>query len=39
MLVKLHYLHWHLDFLRENLGAMSVEHGEWVHQEIHTMEK
>ena len=38
MSVKLHYLHSHLDFFRENLGDVSEKHGEWFHQDILTME-
>src|SRR5215469_12615375 len=37
--LKLHMLHSHLDFFRENLGAVSEEHGERFHQDIAKMEK
>jgi hypothetical protein len=36
---KVHLLHSHLDFLPENLGAVSDEHGERFHQDISVMEK
>jgi hypothetical protein len=39
MSLKLHYLHAHLDFFRENLGDVSEEHGERFHQDIETMER
>ena len=39
MSLKLHCLHSHLDFFKENLGDVSVEHGECFHQEIRMMEK
>jgi hypothetical protein len=39
MSLKLHYLHSHLDFFRENLGDVSEEHGERFHQDIQSMEK
>ena len=39
MSLKLHFLHSHLQFFPENLGAVSDEHGERFHQEISTMEK
>jgi hypothetical protein len=32
MSVKLHYLHSHLEFFRQNLGDVSEEHGECFHQ-------
>lgn len=35
---KIHYLHQHLDFFRENLGKISDEHGERFHQEIKLIE-
>ena len=37
--LKLHFLHSHLDFFRENLGNVSEEHGERFHQDIQVMEK
>ena len=37
--LKLHYLHFHLDFFHENLGDVSKEHGEHFHQHIRAMEK
>jgi len=39
MSLKLHFLHSHLDFFPQNLGAVSDEHGERFHQEIMTIEK
>ena len=39
MSLKVHFLHSHLDFFPENLGAVSDEHGEHFHQEISAMEK
>jgi hypothetical protein len=39
MSIKLHYLHSHLDFFRDNLGDVSEEHGERFHQDMQTMEK
>ena len=39
MSIKLHYLHSHLDWFPENLGAMSDEQGEHFHQDIATMEE
>ena len=39
MSTKVHYLHSHLDFFRENLGAVSEEHGERFHQDIQLMER
>jgi hypothetical protein len=39
MSIKLHYLHSHLDFFRDNLGDVSDEHGERFHQDIRTMEQ
>lgn len=38
MSLKLHFLHSHLEFFPENLGAVSEEHGERFHQDIKTME-
>lgn len=38
MSLKIHFLHSHLDFFPENLGAVSDEHGERFHQDILTME-
>ena len=35
MSLKLHFLHSHLDFFRDNLGNVSKEHGEGFHQDIH----
>jgi len=34
MSLKLHFLCSHLDFLQENLGDVSEEHGERFHQDI-----
>ena len=39
MSIKMHYMHSHLDFFKENLGDVSEEHGERFHQDIQTMEK
>ncbi|UYV78687.1 hypothetical protein LAZ67_16002391, partial [Cordylochernes scorpioides] len=39
MSLKIHFLHSHLDFFPDNLGAVSDEHGERVHQYISSMEK
>lgn len=36
---KIHYLHSHLDFFPDNLGAFSEEQGERFHQDIKTMER
>jgi len=34
MSIKLHLLHWHLEFFVSNMAAVTDEHGEWFHQEI-----
>ncbi|UYV63953.1 hypothetical protein LAZ67_2006122 [Cordylochernes scorpioides] len=39
MSLKIHFLHSHLDFFPDNLGAVSDEHGERFHQDISGMEK
>jgi hypothetical protein len=39
MSVKLHYLLSRLEFFRSNLGDVSEEHGERVHQDIEAIEK
>jgi hypothetical protein len=39
MSVKMHYLHSHLSFFKQNLGDVSEEHGERFHQDILIMEK
>ncbi|UYV81646.1 hypothetical protein LAZ67_20001789 [Cordylochernes scorpioides] len=39
MSFKIHFLHSHLDFFPDNLGAVSDEHGERFHQDISSMEK
>ena len=39
MSLKMHFLHSHLDFFTENLGAVSNEHSEHFHQDILTMEQ
>jgi hypothetical protein len=39
MSLKIHFLHPHLDFFPQNLGAVSDEHGERFHQDISVMEK
>ena len=36
--LKMHFLHSHLDFFQENLGAVSDEQGERFHQDIQSME-
>lgn len=36
---KIHYLHQHLDFFKENLGKISDEHGERFHQQIKKFEE
>ena len=38
MSLKLHFLHSHLKFFPENLGAVSDEQGERFHQDIQLME-
>ncbi|GBN58227.1 hypothetical protein AVEN_102155-1 [Araneus ventricosus] len=37
MLLKIHFLHSHLEFYPENLGSVSDEHGEQFHQAISNM--
>ena len=39
MSVKMHFLHSHLEFFPENLGAVSDEQGERFHQDIQAMEE
>ena len=39
MSLKMHLLHSHLDFFPPNLGKVTDEHGEGLHQDISTMEK
>lgn len=39
MSLKIHFLHSHLDFFPENLGAVSDEQGERFHQDIQGMEQ
>ena len=39
MIVKVHFLHSHLDYFPENLGAMIKEQGKHFHQNLKTMEK
>ncbi|UYV74889.1 hypothetical protein LAZ67_12001692 [Cordylochernes scorpioides] len=39
MSLKIHFLHSHLDFFPDNLGAVSDEHGERFHQAISSMVK
>ena len=39
MSLKLHFLHSHLDFFRNNSGNVSEEHGERFHQDIQVMGK
>lgn len=39
MSLKIHFLHSHLDFFPENLGAESDEQGERFHQDMLAIEK
>ena len=39
MSVRVHFLHSHLCYFPENLGALSEEQGERIHQDIKTMER
>ena len=39
MSLKLHFLHSHLEFFPDNLGALSDEHGERFHQDVETRYK
>ena len=39
MSLKMHCLHYHLDFFRSNLADVSKEHGEHFYQDIQVMEK
>jgi len=39
MSLKIQFLESHLDFLPENVGEVSDERGEKVHQDVMTMEK
>ena len=39
MSLKLHFLHSHLDFFRDNLGNVSEERGKRFYQDIQVMEK
>ena len=39
MFLKLHFLHYYVDFFRDNLGNVSEERGERFHQDIQVMEK
>jgi hypothetical protein len=39
MSIKMHFLHSHLSFFKDNLGAFSEEHGERFHQDIKAMER
>ena len=39
MSLKLHFLHCHLNFFRDNLRNVSKEHGERFHQGIQEIEK
>ena len=39
MSVTVHFLHSHLDYFPENLGAFSEEQGERFHQDIKVIEK
>lgn len=39
MILKIHFLHSHLDFFPEDLGAVSDEHGKRFHQDIIKVER
>lgn len=39
MSTKIHFLHQHLDFFKDNLGKISDEHGERFHQQIKLIEQ
>jgi hypothetical protein len=39
MSLKLHFLHFHLDYFPENLGDLSDEHGKRFHQDVKEMER
>ena len=39
MSLKMHFLHSHLDFFPENLGAVSDDKGERFHQDVQAMEE
>ena len=39
MSLKMHFLHYHLDFFSPNMGDVSKEHGERFHQDISDMER
>jgi hypothetical protein len=39
MCIKVHFLHFHLDCFRENLGAVREEQGEMFQQDIQMIEK
>ena len=39
MSLKMHFLHYHLDFFSPNMGDVSKEHGERFHQDIFDMER
>ena len=39
MSLKVHFLHSNLPFFHKNLGAVSDEHGERLHQDIAVIEK
>jgi hypothetical protein len=39
MSLKLHFLHFHLDYFPKNLGDLSEEHGERFHQDVKEMER
>lgn len=39
MCIKLHFLHAHIKFFRESLGAVSGEQAERFHQDIKDVEK
>lgn len=39
MALKINFLYSHLDFRRENIGGLSDERRECIHQDIHIIEK
>jgi hypothetical protein len=39
MPLKLHFLHWHLDFFLENMATVNNEYGKRLHQDVSQLEK
>lgn len=37
--LKVHFLHFHVDYFPENLGAYSEERGERFHKDVHDIER